>query len=192
MSAPAAAGATPAAAPPPDLSPSIAVAKFNIRCGRAGGLESALRAMEAANVDVGILTETKLTGGIYTRFSSGYQVLATDANSAWLGGVALFWRESLSFVVEEPRVWGSNVISFELVTGRHRYYCMGCYIPPSDHQLALPDVQRAWSQRPKRCEPLLFGDLNFDLKNPEGARAEEIAEVVDDMGVKDMLRHFSP
>ena len=95
----------------PDESPSIAVATYNIRSGRAGGLESALRAMAATGVDLGILTETKITDGIYTRFSSGYQVQATEAASAWQGGVALFWRESQRFVVEDTRVWGHNVTS---------------------------------------------------------------------------------
>ncbi len=37
-----------------DGSGSIAVASYNIRNGRNGGLESALRAMEAMGVDIGI------------------------------------------------------------------------------------------------------------------------------------------
>lgn len=49
-----------------DGSGSIAVASYNIRNGRNGGMESALRAMEALGIDLGILMETKVTGGIYT------------------------------------------------------------------------------------------------------------------------------
>ena len=45
---------------------SIALASFNIRSGRNGGLESALRAMDNLGADLGFLLETKLTGGIYT------------------------------------------------------------------------------------------------------------------------------
>ncbi len=48
-----------------DGSGSIAVASWNIRNGRNGGLESALQAMEALGVDLRVLLETKLTGGIY-------------------------------------------------------------------------------------------------------------------------------
>eukprot|EP00978_Attheya_sp_CCMP212_P029590 scaffold105604_cov49-Attheya_sp.AAC.1 len=44
---------------------SIRIASYNIRNGRAGGLEAALRAMAQANVDVGVFQETKLTDGIY-------------------------------------------------------------------------------------------------------------------------------
>ena len=45
---------------------SVAFASFNIRSGRNGGLEAALRAMKQLGVDIGFLMETKLTGGIYT------------------------------------------------------------------------------------------------------------------------------
>jgi hypothetical protein len=75
-----------------DGSGSIAVASYNIRSGRNGGLESALRAMEAMSVDIGIFQETKITGGIYTRSSSGYSIVASDAASAHQGGIALFWQ----------------------------------------------------------------------------------------------------
>ena len=65
---------------------------YNIRNGRNGGLESALRGMAQANIDLGIFQETKCTDGIYTRESDGYRVVATDAPSRHRGGVALFYR----------------------------------------------------------------------------------------------------
>ena len=54
---------------------------YNIRNGSNGGLESALRGMSQANIDLGIFQETKCTDGIYTRESAGYRVVATDAPS---------------------------------------------------------------------------------------------------------------
>ena len=39
---------------------------YNIRIGRNGGMESALRGMAQANMDLGIFQETKCTDGIYT------------------------------------------------------------------------------------------------------------------------------
>ena len=54
--------------------------------GRAGGLETALWALQKGNVDVGFLQETKLTQGIHTQNSVGYNVLATDADSWHRGG----------------------------------------------------------------------------------------------------------
>jgi hypothetical protein len=50
----------------PDGSGSVAIALFNIRSGRNGGLEAALRAMDQLGVDIGFLVETKLTGGIHS------------------------------------------------------------------------------------------------------------------------------
>ena len=54
---------------------------YNIRNGRNGGLEAALRGVSHTNMDLGILKETKLTDGIYTRGSAGYSVVATDMPS---------------------------------------------------------------------------------------------------------------
>ena len=76
---------------------SVALASFNIRSGRNGGLEAALRAMDQLGVDIGFLMETKLTGGIYTRHSSGYNVLALNATSSSSGGIALFWRGNILY-----------------------------------------------------------------------------------------------
>ena len=39
---------------------------YNIQNGRNGGLESALCGMAQANIDMGVLLETKLTNGVYT------------------------------------------------------------------------------------------------------------------------------
>ena len=59
----------------------IRFSTYNIRNGQKGGLEMALRGMSQANMDLGILQETKLTDGIYTRGSAGYSVIASDAPS---------------------------------------------------------------------------------------------------------------
>ena len=72
---------------------------YNIRNGRNGGLEAALRGMSQANMDLGILQETKLTDGIYTGGSAGYSIVATDAPSQHHGGVAIFHRPALHFAV---------------------------------------------------------------------------------------------
>ena len=57
-----------------------------------GGLEAALRGMSQANMDLGILQETKLTDGIYTHGSAGYSVFTTDASRLHRSGVAIFHR----------------------------------------------------------------------------------------------------
>ena len=62
----------------------------NIRNGHNGRLEAAVRGVSQANMNLGILQETKLTDGIYARLSAGYSVVATDAPSRHCGGVAIF------------------------------------------------------------------------------------------------------
>ena len=76
---------------------------YNIRNGRTGGLESALRGISQANMDLGIFQETKCTDGIYTRESAGYRNVAMDAPSRHRGGVALFYMPSPIFAVEAVR-----------------------------------------------------------------------------------------
>ena len=67
------------------------IGTYNICNGRNGGLETALRGMSQANMDLVILQETKLTDGIYTRRSDGYSIIATDAPSRHRGGVTIFY-----------------------------------------------------------------------------------------------------
>jgi len=100
-----------------DDSGTFAVGTWNVRSGRNGGLESALRAlrvMGSIDVDLVLLTETKLTDGYYVRTCNNYLVLATDAPSKHQGGVALCWRVSNRFEVKEARTAGSNVITCQL------------------------------------------------------------------------------
>ena len=100
---------------------SIRFGTYNIHNGRNGGLEAALRGMSQANIDLGILQETKITDGIYTRGSAGYSVIATDALSRHRGGVELFYRSEPHFVVEAVEKFGPNVIGFHLATGARRW-----------------------------------------------------------------------
>ena len=90
---------------------------YNIRNGRNGGLESVIRGMSQANMDLGIFQEMKCTEGIYTHKSAGYCVVATDAPSRHCGGVALFYRPSPLFEVEAVQEYRPNVLSFEIATG---------------------------------------------------------------------------
>ena len=76
-----------------DDSGTFSIATWNILSGRGGGLESSCRALEVANVDIVVLQETKLTDGIYTRYLSGYRIVASNAQSKQQGGVALLARE---------------------------------------------------------------------------------------------------
>jgi hypothetical protein len=148
-----------------DVSGSIAVATYNIRSGRNGGLVSALRAMEGMGVDLGILLETKVTDGIYTQKLSGYLVAALNAPSAHRGGIALFLRPNKSYVVKDWQIWGPNMLTFVLVMGSTRFFAVGCYIPPNNLS-TLAMIEQAWNECPCGHTPILLGDLNINLCSP--------------------------
>jgi hypothetical protein len=134
----------------------IGASLLRLRCitsGQNGGLESALRAMAEMGIDFGILMETKITEGIYTRFSSGYNVFASNAVSVQQGGIALFWKPNKLYEIKERRTRGPNNITFVVVSGGKRYYAVGCYIPPTN-LTTLEHVEAAWIECPKGHIPI--------------------------------------
>jgi hypothetical protein len=86
----------------------------NIKNGSAGKLEGALRATNKMNMDIVLLTETKLMNDQYTKRDFRYDVVATKARLKAQGGVALIYRESEYWTVESGKCFGSDVISFQL------------------------------------------------------------------------------
>lgn len=167
---------------------SISIGAYNINNGRAGRLEGALRALRQMNLDVGFLTETKLTDGIHTRWSSDYHVYATAARSRHQGGIALVYRNSDYWQIESVRKHGPNVISCELVTGPRRVPLVGVYIPPND-LTTLEYLAQALELFPKG-KPIVLGDLNANLNSPRDARDAEVASLLSSNGLEDMLQHF--
>ncbi len=145
--------------------------------------------MKQMGVDCGILLETKLTKGVYTRWSSGYNVQSTHAPSKWQGGISLFWRTSKTYEIKEVELRGPNVLSCQLVSGATRWYILGCYIPPTN-LTTLMHINESWWACPKVCLPILLGDLNVNLAAPRNERDDTIANQVDAMALIDMSNHF--
>jgi hypothetical protein len=147
--------------------------------------------MKLMGVNFGALLETKLTKGVYMRWSSGYNVRATHAPSAWQGGISLFWRASdlYEYEVKEVELCGPNVLSFQLVTHAARYYIVGCYIPPNN-LTTLMHVEQAWMACPKGCLPIVLGDLNTNLATLCNKQDETIAKQVDNMNLVNMSSCF--
>jgi len=172
-------------------SPFIKFVTLNILSGRNGRLEMALREMNRMNADLGILTEAKLTAGVYTRGGFGYRVLATDAVSPHKGGIAFFWRERPNWTVESQACHGPNVISFELVTGGRRSLVIGAYISPSETDgSTLAAIEAAKARRPG-LRSILLGDLNVDLQEPQATgRTADIIGAVASMGLDNLVDHF--
>ena len=155
-------------------------------------MESALQGMAQANIDLGVFQETKCTDGIYTRESSGYRVVATDAPSRHRGGVALFYRSLPLFMVEAVREYGPNVLNFEVVTEGRRWYIIGCYLAP-DNARTIDRVVTAMGDQPRGTALLVAGDLNTDLGATDNdRRRSDIAAAMTEAGVEDITAHFLP
>ncbi len=69
---------------------SFTIALYNIQSGHNGGLESALQAMKLMGVDCGVFLETKLTKGVYTRWSSGTTSAVPMRQASGKEGLASF------------------------------------------------------------------------------------------------------
>ena len=82
--------------------------------------------MSQVNVNLRVFQETKVTEGIHTLESSGYRVVASEAQSAHSGGVVVFYHAEEHFSVEALQLYGANVVSFQLVSGGQRWHIRGC------------------------------------------------------------------
>ena len=165
---------------------------YNIRNGWNGRLESVLRGMAQANIDLGVFQETKCTDRMYTRESARYRVVATDAPRRHRGGVALFYRPSSLFAVEAVREYGTNVLSFEVATGGRRWYIIGCYLAPDDAH-TIERVVTVLGDQPHVTARVVAGDFNTDLGDTASdGRGTEIAETLTEAGVEEMTAHALP
>jgi len=90
---------------------------YNIRSGRQSRLQLACRAMAMANMDIVVLTETKIDSDFWARSAYGYTISCTQALSPFQGGIALIHRQSSDWHIESIRHHGPNVLSCLIVQG---------------------------------------------------------------------------
>ena len=98
---------------------------YNICNGRNGGPELALQGMSQDNVDIGLFQETKVTGGIYTRYLVGYRVAVTVAPRLYHGAIAIFYCEADHFTLEALCLHILNFVSLHLAAGLQRWHVVG-------------------------------------------------------------------
>ena len=108
----------------------------------------------------------------------------------------MFHRSAPHLAVEAVQKFGSNVVGFQMETGKGRWYIVGYYLAPND-TLTIKSVVTALKQRPRGAELLVAGDYNVNLAELEGdQRVEDIsaamaAEVLEDMSAHFLLRRRS-
>ncbi len=144
---------------------------LNIQTARGGNLEGCCRGLAALNLDVAVLTETKLHNNVYPRLASGYEIIASVAASASQGGVALAIRtdRGKSWDVEDNRTYGPNVIACTWVSGSIRRRLIGVYIPPSEFNGAtLNYLSEALEETD--VPVIVMGDLNANVRMTGEAR----------------------
>lgn len=173
----------------------LRLATFNLRSARQGGLQHACRCLERHNVDIAVLTETKIDDDIYTRSSYGYRILCTKAPSHRAGGVALAVRDvdpSAPWLVESEKIEGPNLLSFQLLCGVNRFLVIGVYSPPNAMAPAITaDQVAAILQRHPGMPRIILGDLNAnphrtELRDQDVAMSAAWAQ----WGVSDIGDHF--
>jgi hypothetical protein len=145
-------------------------------------------------VGLAVVTETKITDVRHTHLASGYKILASRAASHNQGGIALLWKENhRGFEVESAKIVTPNLLTFLLVTGNERFYCMGVYIPPTD-TMGVEDLRAAWDACLDGCMPLVLGDLNINFGDPRDKRDEVICDLIDDIDLVDAsrMRRYTP
>jgi exonuclease III len=174
--------------------PNMNICSYNIMHGGNSRLNQALRCMRLMGMDLGVLTETKLVDGTYTREAEGYEVVATEAKSNHQGGVALFYRKtSENWVIEGTRPFGPNVIRATLVSGKKRWIIIGAYIPPSEEDGRTLDFIQEAAKFDSRYPLILLGDFNVELQQMMNGteRQQETAALISSLGLHDLHRHFS-
>ena len=108
----------------------IRISNLNVRGAHKEKLNEILRALEQNKWEVGVITETHLTG-FHANGDKNYNIVASRANSPHQGGVALIWKkQSGQLLVEAPVIHGPNVISAFIITGKNRWLVVGTYLAP--------------------------------------------------------------
>ena len=104
-----------------------------------------------------------------TKRWAGYEIKTVAAGIASCGGVALLVRENEWARVENTKVIGTNVLSFELVLNEEqRFFAVSCYFAPSDKEgKAQRLVEQALRDKSVGSVPLVIGDMNANLNAPQ-------------------------
>ena len=94
--------------------------------------------------------------------------------------------------MEEVRTYGPNFIRFKVVTGRRRWYIIGCYIAPND-AWTIERVVTTLGDQPRGTTLIVAGYFNTDLgEMASNRRGTEIAAAITEAGLEDMTAHFLP
>ena len=167
----------------------IRVGTLNVISGRGNRLEMACKKLRRHEIDICILTETKLCG-YHTIDSSGFSICATKVKNVNQGGVALIYQRSNRYHIESPKRYGDNVIKAMIIHGGQRTTIVGIYIPPSETDSStINELDKAMkNEDPDKC--IILGDFNMNYKTPSKKRDFEIIETLETYCMNDISKRF--
>ena len=113
-------------------SKTISVGTLNIVDRKGNGLELACNQLSGCNMDICILTETKLNDK-HTTKSSGYNIISAKSKNIHQGGISIVNKtdNNNNWHLEGTKVFGQNVTKSTLVHNDQRTTIIGAYLPPS-------------------------------------------------------------
>ena len=97
--------------------------------GRNSVLESALRVMKQANMDLRLSPETKVANRVHMITLVGYCDLADKAPIRLQGGISVFYRNALHFQGEAYHLLGPKVDIFQLAYGSRQWLVVDLFQP---------------------------------------------------------------
>jgi len=167
------------------------ITMYNVVSARGTRLLGVLRAMADLNMDIAVLTETKLCGGRHARQGFGYSVFATSAASPHQGGVALVWHTKLShWLLEGVRTLSANSLSAILVSGTKCWLLLGTYLLPNVDLDSKLGILEAEGQRHPNVPVILMGNLNADLSDNTNAQSIAVTTMIQHLGAVDTFHCF--
>ena len=167
----------------------INIGTLNIIDGRSNRLELASWNLERHNVDICFLTETKLNG-YHTSSTYGYDVVATKCSNPHQGGVALLYRKSKEWHLEDTKTIGDNIIRTTLVSSAGRIILVGVYRPPSEEDLKTIQQLDETLRGTESSKLVIMGDLNVTLDRPKNRIQEEVANALQSYNLRDIAKNF--
>jgi exonuclease III len=171
--------------------PGVTLATYNVQDGRNSRLVPVCRTLEAQQIDIALLTETRIPdqdgARIHTRDCLGYTIFATYTTTRNQGGLALAYRQAPNWHIESQQRHGPNVLSFLLISGSQITPVIGAYLPPT-HLDDIPHLIAALQRFPQ--PPIVMGDLNVNLDNLLSPRNQQVAALLATYGLEDLLHHF--
>ena len=88
--------------------------------------------------------------------------------------------------VDSPHYHGPNVVSCEIVTRLTWTPLAGAYLPPSTLE-HLPDLEEALQ---RFRGPIVLGDLNVELDEARSLQSQQVADLLAEYGLIDLVHHF--